>query len=102
MCYETAKFEDFVHELFKRIFYITDQLASDISSERSASAAAASKQFTYSRNKGSDENFYQAHLILMISLVTLESDMLVGNISVLKLKNLMRMAQMHNLNWDVK
>lgn len=64
LCYETAKFEDFVHEYFKRVFYIIDQLASDISSESSASAAAASKQFSISGgNKNADENYYQAHII---------------------------------------
>ncbi|CAF0770306.1 unnamed protein product [Brachionus calyciflorus] len=88
LCYETTKFEDFVHEFFKRVFYITDQLASDTSAESSASAAAASKSFTYSsRNKNNDDNYYQAHMIHTIKILIRQSSKDILKIIFNKIRN---------------
>ena len=79
LCTDTAKFEDFIHELFKRVFYIVEYLASDHSSDSSASAAAASTQFSLNnRNKSTNENYYQAHMInTMRVLISQSSDALL-------------------------
>jgi hypothetical protein len=74
LCFETNKFEDFIHEFFKRIFYIVDILASDISADSSASAAAASNQFSISsKGKHLDENVYQAQLIQTLRVIVRQS-----------------------------
>lgn len=88
LCYETAKFEDFVHEYFKRVFYIIDQLASDISSESSASAAAASKHFSVSNsNKNADENYYQAHIIHTSKVLIRQSSKQILKLILNKISN---------------
>ena len=74
LCYETSKFEDFLHEFFKKIFGIVDNLASDTSCESSASAAAASSYFAVNgRIKHTDENAYQAQIIQTIRVLIRQS-----------------------------
>jgi proteasome activator subunit 4 len=69
LCYETAKFEDFVHELFRKVFSLIDLLASDTSNESSASAAAASTHFSLRNKSNSDENISQAFIIHTIKVI---------------------------------
>jgi proteasome activator subunit 4 len=74
LCFETSKLEDFLHEFFKRVFYIVDYLASDNSGESSASAAAASNQFSINgRHKNAHENIYQAHLMQTLRIIVRQS-----------------------------
>lgn len=53
------------------MFYIVDILASDISADSSASAAAASNQFSIS--KSNNENIYQAQLIQTLRVLVRQS-----------------------------
>jgi proteasome activator subunit 4 len=86
MCFETSKFEDFIHEFFKRIFNIIENLASDTSSESSASATAASTQFAI-KNKGSDENAYQAYILQTVRILTRQSSKNFLKLILNKIKN---------------
>jgi proteasome activator subunit 4 len=88
LCFETSKFEDFVHEFFTRIFRIIDNVASDTSSDSSASAAAASSYFAVNgRVKNTDENAYQAHMIQTIRVLIRQSSKPFLKLILNKLKN---------------
>ena len=88
LCYETSKFEDFIHEFFSRIFRIIDNLASDTSSDSSASAAAASTYFAVNgRVKNTDENAYQAQMIQTIRVLIRQSSKPILKLILNKFKN---------------
>ena len=88
LCYETPKFEDFLHEFFKRIFYIVEYLASDTSADCSASAAAASNQFSINgRNKNAQENIYQAHMMQTLKIIIRQSSKQYLKLILNKMRN---------------
>ena len=87
LCFETAKFEDCMHELFKKVFYLVDTLASDTSAESSASAAAASNHVALTKSKNLDENVYQIQLISTVKVLFRQSSKQILRVITNKLKN---------------
>ena len=87
LCFETNKFEDFIHEFFKKVLYLIDTLAQDTSAESSASAAAASNQFALAKSKNLDESVYQIQLINTIKILIRQSSKPILKIILNKIGN---------------
>ena len=87
LIFQTAKFEDFVHELFAKVINYVENLASgDISSESSAAAAAA--QTNISATKGSEDASLASVLNVMRALIR-QSSKPILKLILHKVKNFM-------------
>lgn len=99
LCLLTAKFEDFILELLKKVFEFVDHLANDTSSESSASASQAA--YSLNNHDVTEENVTQVHVIQMLKVLVTQSSKKILKLIVRKLKEFMQDKNFDNRSGDI-